>query len=483
MKRVMIIVKSMIIVIIFSFLIGYVIKHYDGNEYGIEQINDYVQKMHEVADTPGMSIAVLDDEQEYYINVGYGNKDTKTEAISDTRYELGSTTKAFTALGILLLEQDGMLDRNDSVSKYIPWFAPTYKGKAVDVTIEQLLCHTSGIPAWTIAQLPIGTINDDGLLEETVSTIQGIKLDCQPGTFYNYATINYDVLALIIERVANITYEEYIEQNVLKPLGMQDSYFRVDYLKTSQLAQGYHYAFMGVRKYDAPTFYGNTAAGYLVSNTKDLMIWMKAQIGIFESNMTEPLERLENAIMESHSYPIESGQHYWAGWNLYDTHFYHAGNNPNFASQVTVDREETKAVFALTNLSGSAATRTADGIYRMLHGEKVKIGFFMDGTSLVDLFSIIVCLIEFYVGISLWERRSKIRKYAVAKAMSSLLLATIVVVFPYIWHYNYLMLVVWYSPCLLVAIVGGVICFLGYAVECMKKNKEILVLSSPVRYN
>ncbi|RDU23219.1 serine hydrolase domain-containing protein [Anaerosacchariphilus polymeriproducens] len=466
MKRFVIIVKSTIIVIICLYFMGYVIKHYDGKEYGFNQINDYVTKMCKVADTPGMSVAVLNDEQEYYINAGYENKDTKTKATSETKYELGSTTKAFTALGILLLEQDGMLDRNDSVSKYIPWFAPSFNGGTVEMTIEQLLCHTSGIPAWTIANLPIGTINDDGLLEETISMIKDMKLDNHPGKVYNYATINYDVLALIIERVTNTTYEEYIEKSILEPLGMYNSYFRVDNSKKSQLAQGYHYAFQVAEKYEAPTFYGNTAAGYLVSNTKDLMIWMKAQSGLFEINMTESLEKIKNAIMESHLYPIKSGKHYWAGWNLYHSYFFHTGNNPNFSSHVIIDRDETKAVFALTNISGSAAAVTADGIYRILHGENIKIGFFVDETSLVDLFCTILCFVELYVGIILWEKKNRIRTYAIVKASISLLLAILIAVFPYALHYNYLTLAIWYSPSLLVAAVGGVICLLRYAVKC-----------------
>lgn len=289
--------------------------HYDGKGYTLDNADSYVKRICEIENVPGMSIAVLDNGKEYYINVGYADKNEKVEMTSEIRCELGSTTKAFTALGILLLEQDGKLGREDSVKKYLPWFQPTYDGKEVTVTIEHLLCHTSGIPVWTIANLPIGTVNDEDMLENTIKGISSVKLGSAPGTKHNYATINYDVLALIIETVSGMTYEEYIKKQVLEPLGMSNSYFRVDDSKMEQSAQGYRYAFLGVKKYDAPTFYGNTAAGYLVSNTEDLTIWMKAQMGVPETDMTE---RLQHAIAESHSYPIENGQHYFAGWNLYD---------------------------------------------------------------------------------------------------------------------------------------------------------------------
>lgn len=104
-----------------------------------------------MGNVPGMSIVVLDNGQEYYLNTGYADRNKKEPMTSAVRCELGSTTKAFTVLGVLLLEQDGRLDREDSVKDYLPWFRPTYDGKEVNITIEHLLCHTSGIPVWTIA--------------------------------------------------------------------------------------------------------------------------------------------------------------------------------------------------------------------------------------------------------------------------------------------------------------------------------------------
>lgn len=445
----------------------YLFSHYDGKEYNIENMEEYVRSLCKIGNVPGMSIALLDHGQEYYINVGYADKAEKADMTSEIRCELGSTTKAFTALGALLLEQDGKLDRADSVKDYLPWFRPTYDGKEADVTIEHLLCHTSGIPTWTIADLPTGTVNDAELLENTVRGIQSVKLDSAPGTVHNYATINYDVLALIIEKTSGMTYEDYIEKNVLEPLGMSNSYFRVDDSKQEQLAQGYRYAFMRAAKYDAPTFYGNTAAGYLVSSTEDLAIWMKAQMGIYETDMTEEIDR---AITESHLYPIEEGRHYFAGWNLYDTYICHGGNNPNFSSQVIIGRTNKKAVFALANICGPSSTKAADGIYRMMQGETVEIGFWMDGNSLVDLLCMISCLVEIYIMILLFEKRRK--KYAGAKVFFCLLMAVIVLMAPYILHYNYFALSVWCSPCVLIAIAGVEICFAEYMALCICDRKK-----------
>ena len=477
-KRKYRIARITIIGIICVCFMGYLISHYDGNVYTVERVEDYVKKVCEIGDVPGMSLVALDGGQEYYINIGYADKDEKVDMTSEVRCELGSTTKAFTALAVLLLEQDGKLDRGDCVKDYLPWFQPTYNGKDVDITVEQLLCHTSGIPMWTIANLSIGTVNDVGLLENTVKRIQTVELDNEPGTVHNYATINYDVLALIIKEISGMTYEEYVEENVLEPLGMTNSYFRTDDTKSEQLAQGYRYVFMGTRKYDAPTFYGNTAAGYLVSNTADLSIWMKAQMGILEIEATEKTDKLERAITESHSYPIEQEQHYFAGWNLYDTYLCHSGNNPNYSSQVYIGRANGKAVFAIANICGSASTKAADGIYRMMQGESIKIGFWMEGNSLVDFISVIACLAELYAMILLFENRER-RTYSRVKVFISIITAIIVILVPYILHYNYLTLVIWFSPCLSIAIVGIEICLAEYIIlsichfRCQNSTKKL----------
>lgn len=107
---------------------------------------------------------------------------------------------------------------------------------------------------------------------------------------------------------------------------------------------------------------------------------------MLDADMTEKINR---AIIESHSYPIEDEQHYFAGWNLYDTYYCHGGNNPNFSSQVIIGKANNKAVFALANIFGSAPTKAADGIYRMMQGETVEIGFWM---AVIVLDFLIFCI-------------------------------------------------------------------------------------------
>lgn len=136
-------------------------------------------------------------------------------------FELGSTSKAFTGLAILQLEKQGLLKRSDDVRKYIPWLTLTYNGEDQAMTIQQLLSHTSGIPSNSITRIAESTA--DNALELTVKTLLDQSLNRQPGSSFEYATINYDVLGLVIEQVAKQPFDQYIQRRILQPVGMNQS--------------------------------------------------------------------------------------------------------------------------------------------------------------------------------------------------------------------------------------------------------------------
>lgn len=407
--------------------IVYVSMYYDNGEYTKGNINEYVCKIYEIYNVPGLSVAIIDGDNEYYINYG--------ESIDEnSRFELGSTTKAFTALGILKLEQEGKLKITDSVSDYLPWFKPTYKRTAYDVSIEDLLCHTSGVPSWTISTIPEGEDIDESLLIRTIQNIQEIKLDSEPGTYHEYATINYDILALIIEEVSGEKYEDFISSEILTPLDMQDSFFRTNDEDADKMVRGHKTGFFSPFVYDSPTYYGNTAAGYLVSNTSDLMKWMK--------NWSIESQDELGLVKDVLNYDVSEKGNYYAGWNIYEGYICHGGNNPNFSSQVIISREKRQGVFVLSNLAGSSATNIGDGIYRLLLGDTIRIGLQTDTNGLVDFLSIVMALLLIYFTMLLWDRKSP-RACIVRVTVGTASIVAMLIV-PFIFHYPYKVIYVWF---------------------------------------
>ncbi len=428
-------IRKGILVVIAVLTVAFVALHYDGHEYSRDNIEEYVDRMCELYNVPGLSAAVMDGENEYYINYG--------DSIDEhSRYQLASTTKSFTAQGILTLEKAGRLKISDPVTDYLPWFTPTYKGEAYNITIEDLMCHTSGIPVWTITTIPVGEGTEEGLLKRTIENISNVELDSKPGTHHEYATINYDVLALIIEEVTGQKCEDYLKTVVLDPLDMGETFFWTSDADSDKIVTGHKKAFFLPHKYDAPIYYGNTAAGYLVSNTSDLMKWIKHW-----AVESEDETGLVGSVLDHY---VGDSDNYYAGWYIYGDLINHGGNNPNFSSQVIISRKKQQGVFVLSNLAGSSATNVADGIYRLLLGENVKIGFQLDTNGLEDFLAIVVILLLIYFSMLLWDKWSK--GVCVVRIIIGLAFIAAAHILPEVLHYPYSSILVWLPITVFVAV-------------------------------
>ena len=143
---------------------------------------------------------------------------------------------------------------------------------------------------------------------------------CKNSTNELYATINYDVLALIIENVTGQKYEDYITETVLKDVGMNESFFRTSDSDKQRIFTGRKDGFFGMWQYDASTYYGNTAAGYLVSDTNDLVTWM----------------RYVREKIDFNSFQITDANNYYAGWNLHPETVHHGATKSYNATFVCI---------------------------------------------------------------------------------------------------------------------------------------------------
>ncbi|MCE5170733.1 beta-lactamase family protein [Paenibacillus profundus] len=410
--------------------------------------------------TPGVAVVLLNQGKTEYKNYGYADVNNKKRVTEESLFELGSTTKAFTALAVILLENEGYLSRSDSITDYIPSFEPTIKGEKVNITINQLLAHTSGIPPWSIRLVPEGTTED--MLEKTIHNVSDIALDTYPGTAYNYATVNYDILAMIIEKATGKRYQDYVTENILVPLGMTDSYFTTGQEKESdKLTKGYRVLFGKDLEYDAPRYYGNIAAGYLVTNSKDLERWINAQMGIGDR------PDLLNAIQQSHQVDIKTAgyedenQYYSFGWSI-DTKnrvVSHSGVNPNYSSQVIINLEKQQAIFVLANMNSTAPSQIANNIYESMNGNPMNKFNYDDVYVLIDMifsFLVIVAVVNIClkaiklvrgIKLNIKDEKTGVRKLigSSVRLILSIMFLALVFIWPYLFNNNYYMIRVWMS--------------------------------------
>ncbi|MFE7260474.1 serine hydrolase domain-containing protein [Streptomyces sp. NPDC057592] len=199
----------------------------------------------------------------------------------DGRFRAGSVTKVFTAAVVLQLAEEGRLGLDRPVRRYLPDLIPAaYK----DVTVRQLLNHTSGIPS-----VGSGGDLDDWYAhrfdlhdpERTVRQATSLEPDFVPGTQQHYANIGYTVAGLLIERVTGDRYASQVSRRVLEPLHLKDTYFP----GTDPAIHGPHnhgYQLFGTGELRDVTVWGATdawAAGDLISTTADLERFTRALFG------------------------------------------------------------------------------------------------------------------------------------------------------------------------------------------------------------
>lgn len=328
----------------------------------------------ERGDIPGLTLVIVRDGKPDYIgNFGYSDLEKKIRVTNDTLFEIGSTTKAFTALAALKAEAEGKINLDDKVSKYIPWFKPHFNGSTPDITLRQLLYHVSGIPFQSIQDIPLG--DDPNALQQTVQNIKDIELESFPGTQYKYATVNYDVVAYVLELQLGKKYDEYMQEYILNPLGMKNSMIgirRDDPVLAKKIATGYKTGFFTARKYDAPAYRGNHPAGYLVTNGKDIARWLKIQMGLEKCELSPLIEKSHMGNDRVPPFMTEVGiATYGYGWMISlsgNKWIYHGGNNPNYTSFFVFSPLKKIAIGVITNSNSNMTPFIATSTFNRLLG-------------------------------------------------------------------------------------------------------------------
>ena len=334
-------------------------------------IQSFIEEAGRISRTPGISVAVVAGDETTFFSTGVANRETGTLADENTLWDIGSATKAFTSLGILYLEERGLLSLDDSIAGYLPWLTLRYNGQPVDmqdVRLYHFLHHISGLP------MDDGT--QTGSLRQSVENMVSVGLVTLPGQRFIYNNVNTNILGLVIEAVSGQSYEDFMVAHILHPLGMMDTFpNRERAIATGRRAQGYVTQFIFfTMKSDISNegAYAYMPAGYFVSSTRDMARWMEVQLGLVQ----DIPEIFHTIIPKSHeagrSIAESDGRFYAAGWFVSaDLSFVeHGGTTFGFGSNVFLFPEEQIGIAVLSNLSGAHGTqsRPAGNIRDILDG-------------------------------------------------------------------------------------------------------------------
>jgi len=279
---------------------------------------------------------------------GLANEETGIRNTTGTRFRIGSTTKQFTAMAILILQNRGSLNVQEPVCNYIASCPAAWQS----ITLFHLLTHTSGIPNYTdfadFSSLLGTPVSVEGLIERFSTK----PLDFSPGARWSYSNSGYILLGAVIERASGQGYAEFLNQNIFAPLGMRDTGYDVNDPPISTHATGYLSHGVKAAYFDMSEVY---AAGALYSTVGDLYLWDRALLS------GELIDAASLRAMTSAQVPCPLGgcalstdRGYGYGWFIADetghSYVYHWGHIDGFLSSNGVYFDEQISVVVLNNL-------------------------------------------------------------------------------------------------------------------------------------
>ena len=238
-----------------------------------EKLNELAEQLGVV----GVSAAVLHDGREEYAYYGVTSTENPLPVDENTVFQFGSTGKTYTATAVMRLVEEGKVDLDAPVKKYLPEFTLKDSAVAESVTVLQLLNHTAG---WE-GDLMEDTGPGDDALTRYVERMANLVQTNQPGQVVSYNNASLSVAGLIISKVHGTTYEQAMKELVLEPLGMTNTWWFPNDIMTRRFAVGHTVHEDGrvtvARPWALPR--GNNPAGGMSANAKDQLAWAKFHLG------------------------------------------------------------------------------------------------------------------------------------------------------------------------------------------------------------
>lgn len=312
----------------------------------------------EVHKTPSISFGlVCKDELILAKSYGYSDVENKVKATPETAYRIASVTKTFTALGVMQLIDQRKLSLTEPITKYLPWVKFKNSKDYDPITIEHLLTHTAGVPTNSLAtdfnamtQPKISTVKEE-LAEQSIVF--------NPGSNYKYSNLGYALLGELISVLSGISYNSYIEKNILTPLGMISSLAHPT--KGDDIATGYYEPRLdGSRRVaDYQDLAYSTPAGGVSSNVYDMAHYISFQINpslyssVLSDSSVKEMQSLQWEVEEN----IAGSGYSWFVDKLNNGHqISHSGGLPAQTSQLQIDLSNGIGVIVMANAQDGEPT-------------------------------------------------------------------------------------------------------------------------------
>ncbi len=306
-----------------------------GGEIDLAALDAAVQGQMRKHGLPGVALAVVEDGEIVYLQ-GYGTAGRGRAMTPQTQMLIGSQSKSFTALAIAQLAEQGQIDLNAPVQRYIPWFQVDDADASRRITVNHLLHHTSGLSDAGYGVL----LPNDATPEQAVHSLSSAQLTAPVGSKHQYFNRGYTTLAYLVELVSGQSYADYVQAHILDPLGMASS--TAAPASTAGLAQGYTRLFgFAVPMREQTPVYG-VGEGFIVSTAEDMA---RYAVAVMDGGAGLVSPQMMRRIL------MPGLGAYGMGWIIVDNgaKILHGGANQTFRTDVNLYPKAGRAFVLLTN--------------------------------------------------------------------------------------------------------------------------------------
>ncbi|HEX6279550.1 MAG TPA: serine hydrolase [Pyrinomonadaceae bacterium] len=329
----------------------------------VSKVNEYMAAAERIDRFNGSILVARDGKPIVARGYGMANVEWDVKNTPQTAFRLGSVTKPFTSVAIMMLQERGKLSVSDPACKYVSDCPQAWE----PITIRHLLTHTSGIPNYTAFP---GFIEKRGMLPistaELMAEYRGKPLDFAPGEKNSYSNSGYHLLGLIIEKASGRSYADFLQENIFTPLGMKQTGYDTHNSVIRYRAAGYRRNDSGFVNAPYMDMLIPYSAGALYSTVEDLLKFDQALLS--DKLLTQKSK-------EEMFTPFKNN--YALGWGVgkrFDrAATAHGGAINGFASQFIRFPEDNVTIAVLSNVQGSGVDKVANALGSIVFGAKYEL--------------------------------------------------------------------------------------------------------------
>ena len=244
-------------------------------------IDRFVDEERKAQGIPGLALGIVHDGEIVHLQ-GFGTAGPNGRPVTPTSlFQVNSVAKAFTATAVMQLVEDGKVELDAPVQRYLPSFRVADATASARITVRHLLTHTSGIASSSRLEsdAAFNTDVNDTALENAVSSLQSEELVSAPGAAYHYSNFGYATLGLIVQTVSGQPFDEYMGDHVFNPIGMaQTRMFSRGHEAPADVVSGHRFWFGVPVAADVPYPRGLRPAGGMLSSAADMSRFLAAYL-------------------------------------------------------------------------------------------------------------------------------------------------------------------------------------------------------------